>query len=351
MSEPTTIHASPTGGAASGATGGASAPPPPTAGTPEPGSATRKRGFRVPSSAALVAFLLLEVAFFSARSPYFLNWDNWTNILTALSVVGVVSCGMTFLLVAGQMDLSVGSGIAFTGLVLAELAPRYGLGVAVPVALLTGILIGVLNGFVVTVVGVNALITTLGTMAVFRGLTLAIGHGQNIAIDGIGWGIARPFLNVPVTVYVFLAAAVLASLVLAVTVYGRSLYTVGANAVAARLVGLPVGRTLFLGFVISGLCVGLGGLMNTSLVGSTSGTTGTGLELAAITAVILGGTSLSGGKGGILGTVLGLLIVGVLTNGLTLMNVDSSWQQVATGILLIAAVAFDRVRQGLVRES
>ena len=211
------------------------------------------------------------------------------------------------------------------------------------------LVIGLINGFFVTIVGINALITTLGTLAVFRGLTLAIGHGQNISIDGIGWGLKRPILDVPLTVFVFLGVALLCALMLTYTTYGRSLYAIGSNAIAARLVGLRVRRTLFLAFVSSGLCIGLAALMSTSLVGSTSGTTGTGVELAAITAVILGGTSLAGGTGGMTGTVLGLLIVGVLGNGLTLMNVESAWQQVATGSLLILAVSFDRLRQSFVQ--
>jgi ribose transport system permease protein len=330
----------PAGGAQS-----AAAPPAPV-GEPAVG-----RRFNIPNSAALLVFLVVEVVFFATQSPFFFNWDNWTNILTALSVVGVISCGMTILLVAGQFDLSVGSGVAFGGLVLAKVAPEQGMTVAVLAAIAAGIAIGLINGFFVTVVGVNALITTLGTLAVFRGLTLAIGEGQNIAVDGIGWGIQRPLFDIPVTVLVFVVAAVLTGLVLTFTTYGRTLFAIGSNAVAARLVGLRVPRTLFLAFVVSGLCMAVAALMNTSLVGSTSGNTGAGLELAAITAVILGGTSLAGGTGSMTGTVLGLLIVGVLANGLTLMNVASAWQQVATGTLLILAVSFDRLRQNFIKET
>lgn len=324
--------------------GAASAAAPATPGSDgTPGGV--RRAVAVPNSAALAVFLVLEIVYFSTQSEFFLNWNNWINILTAASVVGVIACGMTILLVAGQFDLSVGSGLAFAGVVLATLAPEQGMTVAVIAAMLTGVAIGVINGFFVTIVGVNALITTLGTLAAFRGLTLVVGDGQNIAVDGIGWGIKRPVFEIPVLVFVFVVVAVLCALLLRYTVYGRSLYAIGSNAVAARLVGLKVRKTIFLGFVISGFFVGLAALMNTSLIGSTSGNTGSGLELAAITAVILGGTSLAGGTGGIAGTVLGLLIVGVLANGLTLMNVESAWQQVATGVLLILAVSFDRLRQ------
>ncbi|WP_344491358.1 ABC transporter permease [Nonomuraea monospora] len=315
--------------------------------TPEPSAGRLPALAKIPNSAALVVFLILEIVFFAANSPYFLNWDNATNILTAISITGVLAAGATLLLVSGQFDLSVGSGVGFVGLLLVELQPHLGTAQAVLVAVAGGVAIGLLNGFLVNVLGINALITTLGTLAIFRGLTLAVGEGQNIAVNGFDWAIARPFLDLPVPALVFVAVAVVFALIMSFTVYGREMYAIGANSNAARLVGIRVKRNLFLAFVISGLCMALAGLLNTSLIGSSSGTTGTGLELAAVTAVILGGTSLQGGTGGVFGTIIGLLIVGVLSNGLTLMNVDSSWQQVATGSLLILAVAFDRLRASL----
>jgi ribose transport system permease protein len=311
-------------------------------GTPrEPARARR----RIPDTVGLLAFLAAEIVFFSIRSPYFLNWDNWVNILNAIAITGVLACAGTLLLVAGQFDLSVGSGVAFVGVVLATVAPDQGLAVAVPLAVAAGLGIGLLNGFLVTVVGVNALITTLGTLAIFRGLTLVIGEGQNIIVEDFAWATERPFLDIPVTALAFAALAVVFLLVMRLTVYGRKMYAIGANPVAARLVGIRVNRSLFLAFLLSGMCMAIAGLLATSQLGSTSGTTGSGLELAVVTAVILGGTSLAGGVGTIQGTIVGLLIVGVLSNGLTLLNVESPWQQVATGILLILAVAFDRLRQ------
>ena len=306
-----------------------------------------RRRPRIPETAALLVFLVLEIIFFSVASKYFLSWDNFVNILTALSVTGILAAGATILLIGGQFDLSVGSGVAWVGLMLALLNPILGTPTAVIIAVASGLVIGVLNGFLVTVVGVNALITTLGTMAIFRGLTISIGQGKSIGITGFDWAVIRPFLNIPLPVLMFVAVAALVTLLLRNTVYGRSIYAIGANPSAARLVGLASKRNIFIAFLISGLCMALAGLTNASLLGSTSGVTGLGLELAAVTAVILGGTSLTGGIGGIGGTVLGLLIVGVLGNGMTLMNVNSSWQQVATGGLLILAVSFDRVRQRL----
>lgn len=303
------------------------------------------RRLQVPEATALIAFLALEIIFFSFASPYFMSWDNIVNVFLSLSVTGILAAGLTILLIGGQFDLSVGSGIAWVGLTFALLSPAIGIPLAVLASILAGLIIGLFNGFLVTVVGVNALITTLGSMAIFRGLTLAVGEGQSIGVSGFDWALARPFLNIPLPVVLFAVVAIVVAVVLRNTVYGRSIYAIGANPSAARLVGLGAKRNIFIAFLVSGLCMSIAGLTNVSQLGSTSGTTGNGLELAVITAVILGGTSLSGGVGSLSGTVLGLLIVQVLSNGMTLMNIHSSWQQVATGALLILAVSFDRLRQ------
>lgn len=315
--------------------------------TSETQSTRTRRRLRAPEATALAAFLIAEVVFFSIGSKYFLSADNFLNILTAVAVTGVLAAGATVLLIAGQFDLSVGSGIAFVGLTLALTAPVVGLPAGVLLAICAGLLIGAINGFLVTVIGVNALITTLGTMAIFRGLTVSLGEGRNIPVAGFDWAVQRPLLGIPMPVIVLIAVVIVIGVVLHSTRYGRSIYAIGANESAARLVGIRNRRLLFIAFMISGACIIVGGLMNTSLLGSTSGTTGLGLELAAVTAVILGGTSLKGGTGSVFGTVLGLLIVGVMSNGLTLMNVASSWQDVASGALLILAVSFDRIRQKL----
>ncbi|WP_339073649.1 ABC transporter permease [Sinorhizobium meliloti] len=303
---------------------------------------------RAPESAALLAFLVAEIIFFSLSSPYFLTLGNWVNVFTALSITGVLAAGGTMLLIAGQFDLSVGSGVAFVALVLALTIDSLGVLPASVLAMLVGVGIGLINGFLVTRIGVNALITTLGTLAIFRGLTQSIGGGRNIPIANFDWAIWRPFLNIPLSALVFLLVAIMVGIVLKRSVFGRSIYAIGANENAARLVGIRTKGVVFAGFLLSGAFIGLGGLISASQLGSTSGTTGLGLELAVVTAVILGGTSLKGGTGTMLGTVIGLLIVGVLNNGLTLMNVNSSWQQAATGLLLILAVSFDQLRQRLV---
>lgn len=316
----------------------------PVSAAPVSAAPVRARRRRLPEALALIIFLLAEIVYFSFASKYFFNWENFLNIFSASSVTGILAAAATILLIGGQLDLSVGSGVGFVALMFALLNPILGTPVAIVIAAVAGLLVGVINGFLVTVVGVNALIATLGTLSIFRGLTVAIGQGKSIPINGFDWAIYRPFLNIPLPVILFILVVAIVWILLRNTVYGRSIYAIGANPTAARLVGIGNRRTLFIGFLMSSACIVLAGLTSASQLGSTSGVTGTGLELAATTAVILGGTSLSGGVGSAGGTVLGLLIIGVLGNGMTLMNIDSSWQQAASGGLLILAIAFDRLR-------
>jgi ribose transport system permease protein len=321
-----------------GAVAGPSVPPPPAA------VAARKRR-QLPEAAALVFVLLALGVFFSIASPYFLNYDNLVNIVTAAAVTGIIAAPATMLLIAGQFDLSVGSAAAFCGAVLASLALHNDLAFSIALAVLAGLGIGIVNGFLVTVIGINALITTLGTLAVFRGLTQVLTDGQTLGVENFsGLGTSRPLFDIPLPVYIFAAVALTFWFVSRYTVFGRAMYAIGANPAAARLNGIRSKRVIFAGFVLSGLCVAIGGLILASQLGAASPQAANGLELSVVTAVILGGASLAGGRGAITGTMLGLLIIGTLNNGLVLLNVSSFWQTVAQGSLLIFAVAFDQLR-------
>jgi ribose transport system permease protein len=312
---------------------------------PPPGAVPTARRRQIPEVAALVVVLLALGIFFSIASPYFLNYDNFVNIVTAAAVTGIIAAPATMLLIAGQFDLSVGSAAAFCGAVLASLALHNAMAFAVPVAVLAGIGIGILNGFLVTVIGINALITTLGTLAVFRGLTQVLTDGQTLGVEHFGGlGTARPLFDIPLPVYIFAGVALAFWFLSRYTVFGRSMYAIGANPAAARLNGIRSKRVIFVGFVLSGVCVAVGGLILASQLGAASPQAANGLELSVVTAVILGGASLAGGRGAISGTMLGLLIIGTLNNGLVLLNVSSFWQTVAQGSLLIFAVAFDQLR-------
>lgn len=343
------------------------APPPGLTPGAAPGGApaavlTRGRGLSVPETGALFVVLIALFAYFSIASPFFLNPENLINVLQNVAVVGIIACPATLLLISGQFDLSVGSGVGFAGMLMAvaALTPGTG-GVDLPfamnlqvssafiVAVLGTLVIGFINAFAVTVIGINALITTLGTLAIFRGLTKVLGDGQTIRIENFGeLGVLR-IVGIPLPVYIFIAVVVAFWLVLRYTVFGRSLYAIGASPSAARLAGIRVKRVIFAAFLLSALCVALAGLIRLSQVAGASVNTGIGIELSVITAVVLGGASLSGGRGGIGGTVLAVLIVGVLANGLIQLNVPSFWIEVANGLLLLGAVTVDRLRVRLTR--
>jgi ribose transport system permease protein len=233
---------------------------------------------------------------------------------------------------------------------MATVAQNHAIILAVLVAAGAGIVIGLVNGVLVTVFRVNALIATLGMLAVLRGLTEVRANGGTVTLANFsGLGTARPFLSIPVPVLLLVGLAVLAALVMRYTVFGRSIYAAGSNPVAARLVGVRGNKVVLIAFIASGLGVAISGLILNSQLSAASPNAATGLELTVVTAIVLGGASLSGGRGTIQGTLVGLLIIGVLNNGLTLLNVSSFYQQVASGSLLILAVSFDQLRLRLAR--
>jgi ribose transport system permease protein len=303
---------------------------------------------RLPESAALIVFLIAESIYFALRSQYFMSWDNWLNIFTAVAVIGVVAAPGTMLMTAGQIDLSVGSVTAFTSVIIAYFSVHHGLGLSLTIAVLAAIGVGVINGFLVTVLEVNALITTLGTLAAFRGLSNVVANGQTVPVENFSWiGTDRPFANIPVPVILLLLVMAFVWALMRYTVYGRSMYAIGSNPSAARLVGVLSKRFIFFGFILSAAACALSGIILTSQLGVGSGLFGIGMELSVVTAIVLGGASLNGGRGSIVGTLVGLVIIGILNNGLTLTGVNPFWQDVARGTLLIAAVSFDRLRARL----
>lgn len=300
----------------------------------------------LPEITALAVILLALCVYFWLKSPYFLDVDNFLNILSATARVGIIAAPMTLLVVAGHIDLSVGSALTFCGVVMATVAQDHGIFLGILATLAAGALIGVVNGFLVTVVGLNSLITTLGTLAAFAGLARVLADGKTIPVRNFGGlGLDRPFLNIPLPVIIFAVVLILFAFMMGNTVFGRSMYAIGANPLAARLSGIRSQRLIFICFVLSGAFVGLASLINVSVLSAASTLAGNGLELSVVTAVILGGSSLAGGRGRISGTLVGLLIIGVLNNGLTLLNVDSFYQDVARGVLLILAVSMDRLRE------
>lgn len=317
------------------------------------GPVDRRSRVSVPETAALFIVLVVLFVFFSLTSPFFFNDKNIIIILQQSAMIGMIAAPATLLLIAAQFDLSIGSIAGFTGMLLAILVSPQGsreyamglsLEVAVVIAMLGALLVGVINGVSVTVFRINALITTLGTLAIFRGLTRVMGSGQTIRVSDFSTLGLERFLGIPLLIWIFAIVVIAFWLLLRYTTYGRSMYAIGSSPTAARLAGIRTSRAIFVGFMLSAALAGFAGLILLSQVGAASNTAGESLMLAVITAVVLGGASLSGGRGGIVGTVLAVLIVGVLNNGLVQLGIQSFWIEVATGVLLLVAVGADQLR-------
>lgn len=310
----------------------------------EPQGKTRRR---MPDVAPLLGFLILITVFFTVTSEYFLDIDNFKNIFVALAVTGVVCVPGTMLMIAGQVDLSVGSAAAVSGMILGNVVNSYGIANGLLAVLVFGLVIGAVNGFFVTVIGVNSLITTLGTLATLYGIALLIGNGQTLMMKNFEWlGTAQP-AGIPLPIIIFFVIAVVGIITLRRTRYGRSLYAIGSNPNAARVVGIRSNRILFATFVLSGLSSALAGAILCSQLSAGDPNAARGLELEVITAIVLGGASLAGGRGTMWGTIIGLTTIGVLNNGLILLDVPTFWQRVAQGLMLILAVSFDATRERL----
>lgn len=300
----------------------------------------------------LIAVLALLCVFFSVQSPHFASQSNVTNILQSVSIIGTMAAVMTLVLVCGALDLSVGAVVGLSGVSAAILMSSFGWPApwAYAAALVTGLLCGLFNGLAVTRLRINPIIVTIGTLSLFRGIAFIVTDGKDIAVnDGLSnWLGFERLLFVPATVWVMALAFLAAWWVARFTTAGRTVYAVGANSRAARLAGLPIERTRLLIMVASGLAAGVAGLLLCAQAGIAVPAAGTGYELQVLTAVLLGGTSLVGGEGRVTGTLLGVLIIGVINNGMTLLSVPSYYQTVASGALLLIAVAIDQFRRGAV---
>lgn len=286
----------------------------------------------------------------SLLTPRFLAPINLTNILVQGSIMAVIAMGMTFVIVAGGFDLSVGSIAAFAGCVAALVMLQAGITLGVLAGVAAGAAIGLTNGLSVTLLGVNPFIATLGTMVLVRGLVFLMTGGQ--AVTGT-LGLPGPFVRfgaervLGLHALVWVPAILLAvfSWILHRTPYGKKIFATGGNRQAAWLAGIPVNAIMTSAYVWCGTLAGLGGVMLAARLQSGQPTAGEFYELTAIAAVVLGGASLHGGEGQLYKSVIGVFIMVVLGNALNLLNVDSYWQRVAVGAVIIAAAAAERFKQ------
>ena len=312
---------------------------------------------------APLVFLLVLMLIFSVLQPRFFSELNLFNVMRQISITGLIALGMTFVILTGGIDLSVGSVVALAGLVAGALnkgstanslsldqavVTGYPLAVSVGAAALVGLGAGLVQGIAITTLDVPPFVVTLGGLSAFRGAALLYSGGGPISSFDASyryWGQGK-LGPVPVPVVVFLGAAALCHVVLRHTRYGRHVYAVGGNAEAARLSGLNVKALTLSVYVIVGLFAGIAGFVLSSRLNSAEAVAGQGYELTVIAAVVIGGTSLFGGVGSVAGTVVGAVLIGVLINGLVLMNVSPYVQQIIIGVIIVLAVAFDRFVKG-----
>jgi ribose transport system permease protein len=300
----------------------------------------------------LISLIILSLLLWS-QQDVFMTSNNWLNIARQASFNAILGIGMTFVILTGGVDLSVGSIVAVSSVVggLLIFDQGWGMGPAVVAMLIAGGLCGLLNGAIITLGQIPPFIVTLGTMQVFRGIALQLTNGQpifditKIQPDFDIWG-TRNFGGIPSPVIITAVVFVIGYLILRYTRLGLYTYAIGGNEQATRFSGVNINRYKLAVYVLMGLAAGIAGVMLTSRLNSAQPSVASGAELDAIAAVVIGGTSLFGGEGTLIGTIIGALLMAVIRNGLTLMHVTAFYQQIVIGAVIILAVLIDRLRRG-----
>ena len=296
------------------------------------------------------AALLLMCIFFSFASQYFLRVDNLLTIAMQTAITAITAYGMTFVIISAAVDLSIGSTIAVTGVVMAMLV-KAGMPIwsAIIICIAVGSLIGALNGFLVSKMLLPPFIATLGSQMALRGLSLVITDARPVYVDNSPQfkllAQTKLFSIIPIPVLYMLVLGLVAAFILRKVVIGRNIFAVGSNEEAARLSGINTVKVRIFAYLFSGCMAAIAGILLASRVNSGQPTIGVGYEANAIAAAVIGGASMRGGHGSISGTILGAFIMGVLMNGLNLMNVSQNWQVFATGLVVIFAVYIDKIRR------
>lgn len=299
-----------------------------------------------------IVFIILFIIFAALQPDRFLSVNNLQNLLQQIVTYTIIGCGLTFCLVCGGNDLSAGASMALSGIIVVlMLTHGFPMWLSILVCLAMGVLTGIMNGYFIEILGVVPFVATLGTQWVYRGLANAIVNGAPVYTTGIPekavqdqfyqLGGGRFASGLPYSVVIALVYAIILGILLAKTRIGRQIYACGSNLEAAKLSGINAVGTRMFAYCMSGFSAAICGILVASRLSSAQPTAGTGYEMEAIAAAVLGGISISGGEGTILNTVIGALMMGVIRNGLNLNKVNSFWQQVIIGLILVIAVAME----------
>lgn len=292
----------------------------------------------------IVVFLISLIVIFSVSNKYFFTFTNITNVLRQISIVGISTVAMTMVVLTGGIDLSVGSMLALSSIMLAKMLTNgINMYLAIPITLVLGIVMGLFNGFLINKVKISPLITTLGTMTIYRGITYIVTSGLPVygfpkEFSFIGQGYIA---NIPVPIFILVGVYIIGFIILYMTKFGVHVYGIGGSEKASLLSGIKVNLVKYKVYALSGFLAALAGVVSLSRINSGVPNTGTGFELDVVTAVVLGGVSVNGGVGKLSGVIIGCLIIGILSNGMILLNIGEYYQMVVKGLVLLIAVGVD----------
>ncbi len=297
----------------------------------------------------VICALLVEIVLFSLLNKNFVKLSNFMSIGLYAAIVGCISCSVTFVNISGMIDISVGSQIAVVGMVAALVSSTGGnWAVTVLAALGAGVLCGAVNGFFITVLKLNAFITSIATMQTFRGLAFLLSDGMSITISDAAYKfIGRGYvLGVPMSLWIMALSYIIFHLISKYTVFGRNVYLIGGNPQASFLSGIKVNGMRFKIYLLNGLMAGISGVLLSAQTGAGIPAAAANYNMTALSAVILGGAALTGGKGTIFGTFLGSMVLAVLQNGMTMNSIGSYWQDIVIGLVLILSISIDAIKGG-----
>ena len=307
------------------------------------------------NDAGVLGALLIMIIVFSLSSKYFLDKENIFNTLRAFSFIGIAALGQLIVIISGGLDLTQGAVMALAGINTAlSLKAGYPIWVAIIIGLSTGVIVGLVNASLITKAKIGPIITTLAMLSVVRGLTFVFTKAETV------YGLPKSYLKIgggylfntiPIPVVIYLSIAILIYLFLTKTIWGYEIFAIGGNEVSSRLSGINVVKTKFIGYIISGFLAALAGILLSARLGVAQSLIASGYELDIIAGTIIGGASLAGGAGTVLGNFAGIAIMGVMLNGLVLIDVSAYWQKTVIGLIIIVAVLIDQARKKFTGQS